>query len=155
MKPSQLTRRIEELKEQLKTVPSEGIRFDFYSFTEPEQLIILKNAELNQKYRDSWTQQIIIENKELIVKFNEIVITRVIELFESAMPKALMLDDLETWFFKFDLHYFWKNWIECQRNLKKWSKKDREDFLRDINLKPKPNKNKKLESVNYGEENYN
>ncbi len=50
MKPSQLTKRIEELSEKLKPVPSEGIRLDFNSFTEPEQLVILKNFELNEKY---------------------------------------------------------------------------------------------------------
>lgn len=56
MKPSQLTKRIEELSEKLKPVYSEGIRIDFYSFTEPEQLVILKNLELTEKYQGRWTQ---------------------------------------------------------------------------------------------------
>jgi len=33
MKSAQLTRRIEELTEELKTIASEGIRIDFNSFT--------------------------------------------------------------------------------------------------------------------------
>ncbi len=48
MKPGELTKRIEELSEKLKPVPSEGIRIDFYSFTEPEQLVILKNLSLTK-----------------------------------------------------------------------------------------------------------
>ena len=143
MKPSQLTKRIEELSEKLKPVPSEGIRIDFNSFTEPERLVLLKNFELDDKYRSKWTREIILENKDLIVKGNEIVIRRVIELVESTMPGALMLDELEAWFFKFDFHDFWRRWIECQKNLKKWSKKDREDFLRDIKVNPETNRKTK------------
>jgi hypothetical protein len=137
MKPSQLTKRIEELSEKLKPVSSEGIRIDFNSFTEPERLVLLKNFELDEKYRGKWTHETIMENKALILKFNHIVISRLIELFQHAMPGALMLDELDAWFFNFNFNDFWRRWIECQKNLNKWSKKDREDFLRDIKLEPK------------------
>ena len=103
MKPSQLTKRIEELTEKLKPVPSEGIRIDFYSFTEPEQLVILKNLELTEKYQGRWTHKAIIENKEIILKANQIILSRMMELFEFVMPRAMMLDELEQWFFKFNL----------------------------------------------------
>ena len=155
MKPSQLTKRIEELSEKLKPVPSEGIRIDFSSFTEPEQLVILKNLELNEKYQGRWTHEVIMENKELILKLNHIVISRVMDLFSFAMPRAMMLDELEQWFFKFHFNEFFRRWFECQKNVSKWSKKDREDFLRDIKVNPKPDKKRKHESVNDGEENNN
>lgn len=155
MKPSQLTKRIEELSEKLKPVPSEGIRIDFYSFTEPEQLIILKNLELDEKYRGRWTHEAIIENKEVILKLNHIAISRVIELFTFAMPRAMMLDEVEQWFFKFNFNEFFRRWFECQKNVSKWSKKDREDFLRDIKVNPKTDKKRKHESVNDGEGNNN
>ena len=57
LKPSQLTKRINELSEKLKPVPSEGIRIDFSSFTEPEQLF-LKNLELHEKYQGMWTHEV-------------------------------------------------------------------------------------------------
>ena len=94
MKPTLLTKRIEEFSEKLKPIASEGIRIDFNSFTEPEQLVLLKNFELDEKYHGKWTHETIMENKELILKFNHIVISRVIELFESAMLGVLMLDEL-------------------------------------------------------------
>jgi len=132
MKPAQLTKKIEELTAKLKPVPSEGTRIDFSSFTEPEQLVLLKNFELDDKYHSRWSREAILENKEVILKGNHIVIERVIELFLFAMPRALMLDEVEQWFFKLNFNIFLEHWIECQKNVSKWSKKDREDFLRDM-----------------------
>jgi hypothetical protein len=154
MKPSQLTKRINDLSEKLKPVASEGIRIDFNSFTEPEQLVLLKNFELDEKY-GRWTREAILENKELILKGNHIIISRIIELFLFTMPRALMLDKVEQWFFKFNFNNFLERWIECQKNVSKWSQKDREDFLRDINGKPKADKRHKREVEFDGEENHN
>src|SRR5450756_2081661 len=123
MKPSQLTKRIEELSEKLKPVPSEGIRIDLSSFTEPEQLVILKSLELHERYQGRWTHEVMMENKEVILKLNHIVISRVMDLFSFAMPRAMMLDELEQWFFKFNFNEFFRRWFECQKNVSKWSKK--------------------------------
>jgi hypothetical protein len=117
--------------------------------------VLLKNFELDDKYRHRWTREVILENKEIILKGNHIVISRVIELVESAMPGALMLDELEGWFFKFNFHQFLHQRIECQKNLKKWSKKDREDFLRDNQIEPKSVKKHGHEVIVDGEENHN
>lgn len=154
MKPSQLAKKIDDLVEKLKPVPSEGIRIDFYSFTEPEQLLLLKNFELDDKYRNRWTREAVLENKEIIVKGNMIVVQRVNELFLAAMPGALMLDEVDNFFFRANFWGFWEHWIEYKKNLGKWSKKDREDFLRDIKAKPKADKQKR-EVESDGEENHN
>jgi len=145
MKPSQLTKRIEELSAKLKPVPSEGIRIDFTSFTEPEQLVILKNAELDEKYRFGWTHESVLENKEIIVKCNMIAIERVNELFLFTMPRAFMIDEVDQFFFNVNFWGFWERWIECQKNVSGWSKKNREDFLRDIKQNPETNKKHKNE----------
>src|SRR4030067_2230230 len=113
----QLAKRIEELSAKLKPVPSEGIRIDFDSFTEPEQLVILRNAELDEKYRCGWTREAVLEDKELIVKCNQIVIHRVNELFLFSIPRALMLDEVDQFFFKINFSGFWERWIENQNNL--------------------------------------
>jgi len=155
MNHTRLTKKIEDLSEKLKPAPSDGIRIDFYSFTEPEQLLLLKNFELDDKHRYGWTREAIMENKELILKGNHIVIERVIELFLFVMPRALMLDEVEQWFFKLNFNVFLERWIECQKNVSKWSKKDREDFLRDIKKKPETDKKPKNEVEVDGEENDN
>jgi hypothetical protein len=155
MNHTRLTKRIEELSAKLKPVPSEGIRIDFSSFTEPEQLVLLKNFELDEKHHYGWTREAILENKEVILKGNHIVISRVIELFQFVMPRALMLDEVEQWFFKLNFNLFLERWIECQKNVCKWSKKDREDFQRDIEVKPKAEKKDKNKVEVDGEENNN
>jgi hypothetical protein len=153
MKPSQLTKRIEDLSEKLKPVPSEGIRIDFNSFTEPEQLLILKNIELTEKYQGRWTHEAIMENKEVIVKLNHIVISRVMDLFSFTMPRALMLNEIEQWFFKLHCSLFWERWMECQKNVGKWSEKDREVFWRDMKITEAMRK--KREGKSNGKENNN
>jgi hypothetical protein len=148
VRPAELTKRIEELTEKLKPVTSEGIRLDFHSFTEPEQLVILKNCELEEKYGGKWTPELIMQNKDMILKLNQIIVARMIELFEFAMPKAMMLDELQEWFFKFNFHEFFRRWLECQKNLSRWSEKDRQEFLRDINREPKGNRKHQLGEQN-------
>jgi hypothetical protein len=148
MKPSQLTKRIEELSEKLKPVPSDGIRIDFNSFTEPEQLVLLKNFELDEKYHDKWTHETILENKEIILKGNHIVMSRVCELFLFAMPRAMMLDEVEQSLFRINFCCFLERIIECQKNVSKWSKKHREDFMNDMKITE--NKKKKREVISNG-----
>ena len=153
MKPSQLTKRIEELSEKLKPMPSEGIKIDFHSFTEPEQLVLLKNFELDEKYRGTWTHEIIMENKEVILKANHIFVSRITELFLFAMPRAMMLDEVEQILFRLNFWSFLERWIECQKNVSKWSKKDREYFLRD--MKVTETKSHKQEAKSNGEKDNN
>ena len=155
MNHTQLNKRIEELSAKLKSVPSEGIRIDFSSFTEPEQLVLLKNFELDEKYHFGWTREAILENKEMIVKCNMLVIERVNELFLFTMPRALMLDEVNQFFFNVNFWGFWERWIECHKNVSKWSNKDREDFLRDIKVKPKADEKHNREVKVDGEENNN
>src|SRR5208283_5928481 len=121
MKPSQLTKRIEELSEKLKPFPSEGIKIDFHSFTEPEQLVLLKSFELDDKNQGKWTHQAVMENKEIIVKANHILISRVTDLFTFTMPRAMMLDEVDQFFFRFHFNTFMENWINSMKKVRKWS----------------------------------
>jgi hypothetical protein len=98
---------------------SEGIRIDFSSFTEPEKLVLLKNFELDEKYRGSWTREAILENREIILKGNHIVIIRAIELFQTVMLGSLMLDEIEASLFKLNFNLFLERWIEYQNNVRK------------------------------------
>lgn len=117
MKFSALNRRIEDLVEKLEPEASDGIRIDFYSFTLAEQLVILKNHELEEICCGRWTNKVVLENKELILKFNEIVIRRMIELFIFCMPKALMLDEHEECLFKVHFCNFLQGWMDSRENL--------------------------------------
>jgi len=152
---TQLAKRIEELSAKLKPVPSEGIRIDFNSFTEPEQLVLLKNLELQDKYGSRWPHEVIVANRELIVKANEIASKRATELFLFIMPRAFMLDEVEQYFFKMHFSIFLESLTVCLKNVKKWSEKDKADFLRDIKGKDETDEEKKKEKAVHGEENNN
>jgi hypothetical protein len=153
LKPAQLTKRIRELSEKLKPAPSEGIKIDFYSFTEPEQLVLLKNFELDDKYRSKWTHEVIIENKELILKGNRIIMTRAIELFQTLMLGALMLDEIEASLFRLNFSLFLERWLECQKRVSKWTEKDREIFRRDTKITESMKRKREVKSD--GKENDN
>ena len=145
MKSAQLTKKINDLSEKLKPVASEGIRIDFDSFTEPEQLVLLKNFELQEKYGSTWPREVILANKELIVKANEIAAKRTTELFLFIMPRAFMLDEVEQYFFKLNFDIFLVHLKECLANVKKWSDKDRENFLRETKPRSEVAKEKKCD----------
>jgi hypothetical protein len=117
--------------------------------------VLLKSFELDDKYRGQWTHQAVMENKEIIVKANHILISRVTDLFTFTMPRAMMLDEVDQFFFRFHFNSFLDNWIDCMKKVRKWSKKDREDFQRDITLKPKTVKKQKNQVDYNGKENNN
>jgi hypothetical protein len=138
MNNTQLIKRINDLSEKLKPVPSEGIRIDFDSFTDPEKYIFLKTAELIQKYEGKkLPPEFFIENKELFRKVSLIALERTSELFLFIVPLALEMDEVEQWFFKLHFGLFMKKFKDCLQNVKKWSKEDREEFLCEMNRKPK------------------
>ena len=145
MNNAQLTKKINELSEKLKPVASDGIRIDFDSFTEPEKLVLLRNFELQEKYGSTWPREVILANKELIVKANEIAAKRTTELFLFIMPRAFMLDEVEQYFFKLNFSIFLGNLTECLANVKKWSDKDRENFLKETKPRKEVNKEKKCD----------
>ena len=136
MNNARLAKRVSDLAEKLKPVPSEGIRIDFDSFTEPEKYVLLKNIELEQKYDYKLPVEVFMENKELCLKANHILMERTSELFESVLPGALMLNEVERWFFKLHFALFFKDLKDCFANVKEWSQDEREEFLKEIKTKP-------------------
>ena len=69
---------------------------------------MLKNVELQEKYGAIWPQEVILANKELIDKANEIAIKRATELYLFVMPRALMMDEIEKYFFNLALYPFFR-----------------------------------------------
>ena len=133
MKPWQLDRRVDGLSERLKDLPSECVRIDFDSFPEPEKLLLKKVWALHDKYAPGEPpEQVIKENAELVFKACEVIVRRVVDLFVEVMPMALVCDDVEEWYFKLHFLNFLADWGECFQRVRKWSKKDREEFLTDM-----------------------
>jgi len=130
LKPWELSRRVGDLSEKLKDVPFEGIRVDFDSFPEPEKQLFRRILEIEEKYDSSPPADVIEANKEFIFKALEIISWRVLELFMFVMKESLGGDEIEGWYFKLHFCNFFADLNECLQRVRKWSEKDREEFLR-------------------------
>jgi hypothetical protein len=127
-----LDRRVGALSEKLKPVSSDVVRFDFDSFTEPEKQLFSKIWEIEQKYGFSPPDDVLEANLELLFKAREIIAWRVIELFMFVMKESLGHNEIEEWYFKLHFYNFFEDLKECLANVRKWSEKDREEFLGDM-----------------------
>lgn len=132
MKAWELNRRTSSLSEKLKSVPCEGVRVDFDSFPEPEKLLLRRVFEIEEKYGSAPPADVIEANAEIILKAMEVISWRVLELFMFVMSETLGCDEIKVWFFKLHLYNFFEDLKECLKNVRKWSEKDREEFLRDM-----------------------
>jgi len=128
------------LSEKLKPVSSDVIRLDFDSFTEPEKQLFRKIWEIEREYGVSPPADVIEANKEFIFKASEVIAWRVIELFMFVMKELLGGDEIEEWYFKLHFFNFFEDLSECLANVRRWSEKDREEFLRDMNQDDMMNK---------------
>jgi hypothetical protein len=135
-----LNRRVGALAEKLKPVSSDVIRLDFDSFSEPEKQLFNRIREIEQKYGSSPPVDVIEANWELIFKAREIIAWRVIELFMFVMKELLGADEIEEWYFKLHFFNFFEDLKDCLTNVRKWSEKDREEFLRDMKQNDMMNK---------------
>jgi hypothetical protein len=140
LKSWHLDRRVGSLSERLKPVSSDVIRIDFDSFTEPEKQLFRRIWEIEQKYGFSPPADVIEANAELVFKAREIIGWRVIELFMFVMEELLGRDEIEEWYFKLHFCNFLEDLKECLANVRKWSEKDREEFLRDMKQNDMMNK---------------
>jgi hypothetical protein len=132
LKPWQLNRRVGALSEKMKSVTSDVVRLDFDSFTEPEKQLFNKIWEIQEEYGLNPPADVIEANKELTFKALEVIFRRVLELFLFAVPKAFCWDEIEEWYFKLHFYNFFKDLDECLERVRKWSDKDRQEFLTDM-----------------------
>lgn len=132
MKSRNLDERVNALSEKLKPVPSDVIRIDFDSFTEPEKQVFRKVWEVEQEYGSSPPADVLEANMEFIFKATEIVSWRVVELFMFVMRETLGGDEIEDWYFKLHFCNFFEDLAECLKRVRNWSEKDRQEFLEDM-----------------------
>jgi hypothetical protein len=117
----------------MKTVPSDDIVvLDFGFFTEPEKQLFRKIWEIQSEYGLNPPADVLEANKELIFKALEVYSWRVIQLFISVMEGSLGNDEIEVWYFKLHFYNFFEDLKECLANVRRWSEKDREEFLKDM-----------------------
>jgi hypothetical protein len=132
LKPWQLDRKIAALSEKMNTIQSDVVRLDFDSFSESERQLFNKIWEIQKEYGLNPPADVIETNKELTFKALEVIFRRVLELFLFTVPKAFCWDEIEEWYFKLHFYNFFEDLEECLERVRRWSEKDREEFLRDL-----------------------
>ena len=132
MKPWQLDRRVADLSEKLKPVASDVVRLDFDSFSEPEKELFRRILKIQEEYGLNPPADVIEANKELTFKSLEVIFRRVLELFLFAVPKAFCWDEIEEWYFKLHFYNFFEDLEECLANVRRWSERDRQEFLEEM-----------------------
>ena len=115
--------------EKLKdTTLGNVIRLDFDSFSEAEKLAFSKVGEIVEKYRQTGSEDALVENTDLISKNLEIIFRRVTELYCYVVPMVLGCggsQEIVEYFFKLHFYNFEADLNECLANVRKWSEKDR------------------------------
>jgi len=69
---------------------------------------------------------------EFVFKAAEVVSWRVLQMFMFVMRMSFAGDEIEEWYFKLHLGNFFEDLKECLQRVRKWSLKDREEFLADM-----------------------
>ena len=126
MKPCQLSKRVQNLSEELVDFVKTGTRIDWNCLSEPERQLFSKVQEIIGKYAPaSPPQDVIAKNADLWNKGLEIFGKRAMELFVDVMPASLCCDELEEWYFKLYLYNFWLDWLESIKELRNMPKEQR------------------------------
>ena len=136
MKPCQIDNKVNNLNRRLSDPINSGIKIDFNSFSEAEKLLFAKVIEIEEKYRQTDSEELLVENADLIFKSLEVMLRRITELYCFVVPKVLGCDgtyDIVEYFFKLHFYNFQADLSECLEHIRKtWTEKDREWFLSDL-----------------------
>ena len=111
------------------------IKLDFNSFSEAEKLLFAKVDEIEEEYRQTGSEELLVEKGDLIFKSLEVMLRRITELYCFAVPKVLGCDgthDIVEYFFRLHFYNFQEDLSECLAHIRTWSEKDREEFLLDL-----------------------
>ena len=136
MKPWQLNNKVNNLTKQLADPINPGIKIDFNSFSEAEKLLFAKVDEIEEKYRQTGSEELLVENADLIFKNLEVILRRITELYCFAVPTVLGCDgtyEIVEYFFRLHFYNFQADLTECLAHVRKtWTEKDRQEFLSDL-----------------------
>ena len=110
------------------------IKIDVNSFSEAEQLLFRKVDEIEEKYRETGSIEVLAENSDLIFKTLEVLLMRIRELYCYAVPMVLGCDEtneIVEYFFRLHFYNFEVDLTDCLAQVNEWSESDRDEFLLD------------------------
>jgi hypothetical protein len=119
----------------MEDLPIKGTtRIAWSCLTEREKMLYDKTDLIAQKpfYRSQLSDSELLaradeifENSQLLAKWHELYLRRIVDFFVTAFPRLSAVDlddDVAEWYFKLHFHNFLKDWIDDLENLRKWKK---------------------------------
>ena len=103
MKIADLTKRVDELDESLKTLRIKGTtRIDWNCLTHEERTLFDKIHEIKDEYSPHYPpDDVLKENHDLFVKGIELIMRRAMDLFQEAIKATCMTSPKDETFFDF------------------------------------------------------
>ena len=112
------------------------VRLDFEpSFSLAEKTLLEKVSAIEEKYRQTGSVELLLENSGLISKSLEVVLRRIEELYCCTVPLVLgwsESNEIVEYFFRLHFRNFEADLAECLAKVGTWSEKEREEFLLDL-----------------------
>jgi hypothetical protein len=135
LKAWQINRRVNRLSEQLADPIHTQIKIDVNSFSEAEKLLFRKVDEIAEKYRETGSIGVLVENLDLVSKNLEVFLMRVRELYCYSVLMVLGCDETNEvveYFFRLHFTSFEADLTDCLAQVGAWSEKERGEFLLDL-----------------------
>ena len=111
MKPADITRKLDTIAENMKTLRIKGTtRIDWNCLTHEERTLFEKVNELKEEYSPHYPpDDVLEENHALFVKGIELIMRRALDLFQEATKATCMMPTKDDTFFDliFNIRIFW------------------------------------------------
>jgi hypothetical protein len=131
-----LAKRIDNLSKKINDPnPEEIIRIDFESFSNAERILFQKVEEIEEEFKKTGNEEILLKNAELLLKPSEVILRRITDLYCYVATTLLaggQNKEIVDYFFKLHFYNFETDLYECLTHLRTWTDKDREEFLSEL-----------------------
>ncbi|MGA3112307.1 MAG: hypothetical protein ABSE15_09820 [Candidatus Bathyarchaeia archaeon] len=131
-----LVKRIDTLSKKINDPnPEEIIHIDFKSFSDAERTLFQKVDEIEEEWRKTGDEEILIKNAELLLKPSEVIFRRITDLYCYVATTLLaggQNKEIVDYFFKLHFYNFETDLSECLSHFRTWTDKDKEEFLSDL-----------------------
>ena len=136
VKNFELVKRIDNLSKKINTPnPQEIIHIDFKSFSDAERILFQKVDKIEEEFKKTGDEEILLKNAELLLKPSEVILRRITELYCYVATTVLaggQNKEIIDYFFKLHFYNFETDLSECLSHFRTWTDKDKEEFLSDL-----------------------
>ena len=102
--------------------PQEIIRIDFKSFSDAERILFQKVDKIEEEFKKTGDEEILLKNAELLLKPSEVILRRITDLYCYVATTLLaggQNKEIVDYFFKLHFYNFETDLCECLSHLRR------------------------------------